>query len=51
MMWTREDGQSITACVNPSAMTANGDPYIFQGFGSYTAAVAEVSVSDRQLEL
>lgn len=27
----RISGQSITAYVNPGAMTANGDPYIFQG--------------------
>ncbi|MDM0021798.1 xanthine dehydrogenase family protein molybdopterin-binding subunit [Variovorax saccharolyticus] len=27
----RISGQSITAFVNPSAMTANGDPFIFQG--------------------
>jgi len=27
----RISGQSITAFVNPAVMTANGDPYIFQG--------------------
>jgi isoquinoline 1-oxidoreductase beta subunit len=30
-MHMRISGQSITAYVNPAAMTANGDPFIFQG--------------------